>query len=83
MNPIKNGKQVFAVLSMATVMSISMSVKVNAASEMDAVAHTAANAVIQSENKNTSSSHTNEKTNSDASSEKREEFLLLIQKKLA
>ena len=73
MNPIKNGKQVFAVLSMATVMSISMSVKVNAASEIDAAAHTAANAVVQSENKNTSSSHTNVKTNSDASSEKREE----------
>ena len=32
-NPIKNGKEVFAVLSMATVMSISMSVKVDAASE--------------------------------------------------
>ncbi len=31
-NPIKNGKEVFAVLSMATVMSISMSVKVDAAS---------------------------------------------------
>ncbi|MDU6783562.1 G5 domain-containing protein [uncultured Peptoniphilus sp.] len=73
MNPIKNGKQVFAVLSMATVMSISMSVKVNAASEIDAAAHTAANAVVQSENKNTSSSNTNVKTNSDASSEKREE----------
>ena len=73
MNPIKNGKQVFAVLSMATVMSISMSVKVNAASEIDAAAHTAANAVVQSENKNTSSSHTNVKTNLDASSEKREE----------
>ncbi|MDU1664156.1 MAG: G5 domain-containing protein [Peptoniphilus harei] len=73
MNPIKNGKQVFAVLSMATVMSISMSVKVNAASEIDAAAHTAANAVVQSENKNTSSSHTNVKTNSDASSEKKEE----------
>lgn len=72
MNPIKNGKQVFAVLSMATVMSISMSVKVNAASEIDAAAHTAANAVVQSENKNTSSSNTNVKTNSDASSEKRE-----------
>lgn len=72
-NPIKNGKQVFAVLSMATVMSISMSVKVNAASEIDAAAHTAANAIVQSENKNTSSSHTNVKTNSDASSEKREE----------
>lgn len=73
MNPIKNGKQVFAVLSMATVMSISMSVKVNAASEIDAAAHTAANAVVQSENKNTSSSNTNVKTNSDASSEKKEE----------
>lgn len=72
MNPIKNGKQVFAVLSMATVMSISMSVKVNAASEIDAAAHTAANAVVQSENKNTSSSNTNVKTNSDASFEKRE-----------
>ncbi|WP_399522481.1 adhesin domain containing protein, partial [uncultured Anaerococcus sp.] len=32
-NPIKNGKEVFAVLSMATVMSISMSVKVDAASD--------------------------------------------------
>lgn len=73
MNPIKNGKQVFAVLSMATVMSISMSVKVNAASEIDAAAESAATAVVQSENKNTSSSHTNVKTNSDASSEKREE----------
>ena len=30
--PIKNGKEVFAVLSMATVMSISMSVKADAAS---------------------------------------------------
>ncbi|MDU6744015.1 G5 domain-containing protein [Peptoniphilus harei] len=33
-NPIKNGKEVFAVLSMATVMSISMSVKVDAASNL-------------------------------------------------
>ena len=32
-NPIKNGKEVFAVLSVATVMSLSMSVKADAASE--------------------------------------------------
>ena len=50
--PIKNGKEVFAVLSMATVMSISMSVKVDAASEIDAAAESAATAVVQSENKN-------------------------------
>lgn len=37
-NPIKNGKEVFAVLSMATVMSISMSVKVDAASESEVAA---------------------------------------------
>ncbi|WP_074017828.1 G5 domain-containing protein [Peptoniphilus phoceensis] len=32
-NPIKNGKEVFAVLSVATIMSLSMSVKADAASE--------------------------------------------------
>ena len=32
-NPIKNGKEVFAVLSVATIMSLSMSVKTDAASE--------------------------------------------------
>ncbi len=37
-NPIKNGKEVFAVLSMATVMSISMSVKVDAASDVEVAA---------------------------------------------
>ncbi len=72
-NPIKNGKEVFAVLSMATVMSISMSVKVNAASEIDAAAESAATAVVQSENTNTTSSFKEVKTNSDPSSEKREE----------
>ena len=45
-NPIKNGKEVFAVLSMATVMSISMSVKVNAASDIDAAAKSAYTATI-------------------------------------
>lgn len=44
--PIKNGKEVFAVLSMATVMSISMSVKVNAASDIDAAAKSAYTATI-------------------------------------
>ena len=73
MNPIKNGKQVFAVLSMATVMSISMSVKVNAASEIDAAAESAATAVVQSENTNTTSSFKEVKTSSDPSSEKKEE----------
>lgn len=72
-NPIKNGKDVFAVLSMATVMSISMSVKVNAASEIDAAAESAATAVVQSENTNTTSSFKEVKTSSDPSSEKREE----------
>lgn len=72
-NPIKNGKDVFAVLSMATVMSISMSVKVNAASEIDAVAESAATAVVQSENTNTTSSFKEVKTSSDPSSEKKEE----------
>ena len=72
-NPIKNGKEVFAVLSMATVMSISMSVKVNAASEIDAAAESAATAVVQSENTNTTSSFKEVKTSSDPSSEKREE----------
>ena len=37
-NPIKNGKEVFAVLSMATVISISMSVKVDAASDVEVAA---------------------------------------------
>lgn len=50
-NPIKNGKEVFAVLSMATVMSISMSVKVNAASgaesKIDTAAASAAHAVVE------------------------------------
>ena len=49
-NPVKNGKEVFAVLSMATVMSISMSVKVDAASEteskIDSAAESAAHAVV-------------------------------------
>ena len=72
-NPIKNGKDVFAVLSMATVMSRSMSVKVNAASEIDAAAESAATAVVQSENTNTTSSFKEVKTSSDPSSEKREE----------
>lgn len=72
-NPIKNGKDVFAVLSMATVMSISMSVKVNAASEIDAAAESAATAVVQSENTNTTSSFKEVKTSSDPSSEKKEE----------
>lgn len=72
-NPIKNGKDVFAVLSMATVMSISMSVKVNAASEIDAAAESAATAVVQSENTNTTSSFKEVKTSSDPSSEKRQE----------
>ena len=72
-NPIKNGKDVFAVLSMATVMSISMSVKVNAESEIDAAAESAATAVVQSENTNTTSSFKEVKTSSDPSSEKREE----------
>ena len=39
---IKNGKEVFAVLSMATVMSISMSVKVDAASESESILDSAA-----------------------------------------
>ena len=50
-NPIKNGKEVFAVLSMATVMSISMSVKVDAASgaesKIDTAAASAAHAVVE------------------------------------
>ena len=46
-NPIKNGKEVFAVLSMATVMSISMSVKVDAASELDSAADAAAKSTIE------------------------------------
>ncbi|WP_295148452.1 adhesin domain containing protein [uncultured Peptoniphilus sp.] len=46
-NPIKNGKEVFAVLSMATVMSISMSVKVDAASELDSVAEKSAKAAVE------------------------------------
>lgn len=46
-NPIKNGKEVFAVLSMATVMSISMSVKVDAASELDSVAERSAKAAVE------------------------------------
>ncbi|WP_246829185.1 G5 domain-containing protein, partial [Peptoniphilus sp. HMSC075B08] len=55
-NPIKNGKEVFAVLSMATVMSISMSVKVDAASseiesKTDIVAASAAHAVGSSMDK--------------------------------
>ena len=45
-NPIKNGKEVFAVLSMATVMSISMSVKVDAASDTG-IAGSAAKATIE------------------------------------
>ena len=49
--PIKNGKEVFAVLSMATVMSISMSVKVDAASgaesKIDTAAASAAHAVVE------------------------------------
>ncbi|WP_262347724.1 G5 domain-containing protein [Peptoniphilus harei] len=44
--PIKNGKEVFAVLSMATVMSISMSVKVDAASDVEVAAESAAQAVV-------------------------------------
>ena len=55
-NPVKNGKEVFAVLSMATVMSISMSVKVDAASseiesKTDIVAASAAHAVGSSMDK--------------------------------
>ena len=50
-NPIKNGREVFAVLSMATVMSISMSVKVDAASgaesKIDTAAASAAHAVVE------------------------------------
>ncbi|MHC5098841.1 adhesin domain containing protein, partial [Peptoniphilus genitalis] len=46
-NPIKNGKEVFAVLSMATVMSISMSVKVDAASDIEVAAENAAHAVVE------------------------------------
>lgn len=46
-NPIKNGKEVFAVLSMATVMSISMSVKVDAASDVELAAENAAHAVVE------------------------------------
>ena len=46
-NPIKNGKEVFAVLSMATVMSISMSVKVDAASGIEQAAENAAHAVVE------------------------------------
>lgn len=45
--PIKNGKEVFAVLSMATVMSISMSVKVDAASDVELAAKSAAHAVVE------------------------------------
>ena len=45
-SPIKNGKEVFAVLSMATVMSISMSVKVDAASDTG-IAGSAAKATIE------------------------------------
>ena len=45
-NPIKNGKEVFAVLSMATVMSISMSVKVDASSDTG-IAGSAAKATIE------------------------------------
>ena len=53
-NPIKNGKEVFAVLSMATVMSISMSVKTHAASDFDLAAETAAIATRQAgDNKET------------------------------
>lgn len=74
MNPIKNGKEVFAVLSMATVMSISMSVKVDAASEIDAAAESAATAVVQSENKNHASSFKEVVANSEESSEKKEEI---------
>lgn len=46
--PIKNGKEVFAVLSMATVMSLSMSVKTDAASEskIDLAAENAYTATI-------------------------------------
>ena len=47
-NPIKNGKEVFAVLSMATVMSISMSVKVDAASDTEIAAESAAKTTIES-----------------------------------
>ena len=47
--PIKNGKEVFAVLSMATVMSISMSVKTHAASDLDLAAETAAIATRQAD----------------------------------
>ena len=50
-NPIKNGKEVFAVLSMATVMSISMSVKVDAASDVEVAAENAAHAVESSMDK--------------------------------
>lgn len=51
---IKNGKEVFAVLSMATVMSISMSVKTHAASDFDLAAETAAIATRQAgDNKET------------------------------
>ena len=46
-NPIKNGKEVFAVLSMATVMSISMSVKVDAATGIEQAAENAAHAVVE------------------------------------
>nr|WP_311565890.1 G5 domain-containing protein [Peptoniphilus grossensis] len=44
--PIKNGKEVFAVLSMATVVSLSMSVKVDAASDIEAAAESAYTATI-------------------------------------
>ncbi len=51
---IKNGKEVFAVLSMAAVMSISMSVKTHAASDLDLAAEIAAIATRQAgDNKET------------------------------
>ena len=49
---IKNGKEVFAVLSMAAVMSISMSVKTHAASDLDLAAETAAIATRQAGDNN-------------------------------
>lgn len=63
-NPIKNGKEVFAVLSMATVMSISMSVKVDAASEstLDSVADSAYTATMSDDKKSSGDTGVSEST---------------------
>ena len=75
-NPIKNGKEVFAVLSMATVMSISMSVKVDAASGADGIGSStkvaAERTVNESKNDNNTESPTSKEEVSSSQDTKKE-----------